>query len=103
MAITQLKTMQDSTSSLDIKKNYWWIIHKYFATKFAIRCWYFILTSWIIIFTLCADIKFYFNNGWNGPIALSIIGYFYTFISFLLLIIGRNMRDHFALMAEMKV
>eukprot|EP01084_Bolivina_argentea_P051513 94771_1 len=100
MAICQLTNI--NSSKLTEIKNIWSSIYKYFATSFATKCWYFILSIWIIMFILCGKVEFYFKHGFNGSWGLFIIITIYSLTALTVLIIGYNMRDHFLLMKEMK-
>ena len=103
MAITQLTNIEDTSGSIDIAKDRLLIIYKIFATNIAIKCWYFVLAIWIFIFILFADIEIYFHKDSIGQWGIRSSFFIWILISLILIIGARNMRDHFALMAEMKV
>eukprot|EP01083_Nonionella_stella_P012278 34824_1 len=103
MAALHMTLIQNSSYRLNIDQNLWCICYRLFATSVAIQCWHCILSIWVIVFILCAEQSFYFRDGFNGPWTLQIVFTIYCIVSFLVLIIARKMRDHFALMAEMKI
>ena len=99
MAISQLEaTNMDSVQHV---QNIWWSVYPYFAKKTARRCWYLILSVFIIIEIFCADTDIYFDQ--SGPWIIRGCYFLWMLVSIILVITARNMRDHFSLMFEMKV
>ena len=100
MAIIQLN---ESKNTEDLTSNVWFTVYKYFATKTSRKCWYIILLSFTFVEIYVADVDIYFHEDQIGPWVIRSCFFFWMFISIILIITARNMRDHFSLMLEMKV
>ena len=91
------------TETTDIKQSIWWKLYQYFATQKWIKRWYIIITIWIVLIIMIGDLELYFHEDHISAWIIRSAFIFWSIMSLTLLIIARKMRDHFALMAEMKV
>lgn len=91
------------TETTDIKQSFWWTMYQYFATQKWIRRWYIIITFWIVVLIMIGDLDIYFHEDHIGSWTIRSAFIFWSIVSLGVIIVARKMRDHFALMAEMKV
>ena len=90
------------TETFDIKQSIWWMCYQYFGTQKWIKRWYIFITIWIVLIVIVGDLDIYFHPDQIGAWAIRSSFLFWYYVSNLAHC-GSKMRDHFALMTEMKV